>query len=74
MPSINKGIFNDLLIEVFKYCSIDFIKNLDLNINEVPIYKAPEPDEPEQPKPIHKKVVLSPPPARVPEKIKKPIS
>ena len=61
MPSINKGLFDDLLIEVLKYCRIYWLKNVDLNRNELPIYKSPEPEpEPEQPKPKPKPVVLAP--------------
>ena len=45
MPSINKDIFYVLLIEVLKYCRIDLLKNLDLDINELPIYKSPNPNQ-----------------------------
>ena len=73
MPIINKGIFNYLLVEVLKYCRMNCLKNLDLNINELPIYISPEPEtepepEPEKPKPKPKPVVLVP----VPKIVKEP--
>ena len=69
MISISKGVLNNLLIEVLKYCPIDCLKNLYLNLNELPIYKAAKPEqEPEQPKPKPKPVVLAP----VPKIVKEP--